>query len=222
MKAIIQREHYTDKQVTGTLTLFDGRKRVFTCKTLELPWRDNESNISCIPTGTYNAVKRVSEKYKHSYHVKSPDEDQVAGRAWILIHPGNYFTDIRGCILIGKEHTDINDDNYKDVSSSTTTVKKLLKLAGRNLDLEIKGEQPSYLSVRKISDVPAESVAAGQEAIVAASSLKVRRKPDPHAGQISNVLPNGHTVKIEKVKGDWAQVQVTFTGWVSTKYLRKA
>jgi len=222
MKATIQREHYTDKQVTGTLKLFDGRKQIFTCKTLELPWRDNESNISCIPTGKYDAVKRVSDKYKHSYHVKSPGDDQVAGRAWILIHPGNYFTDIRGCILIGREHTDINSDKYKDVTSSTSTVKRLLKLAGRNLQLQIKGEQPSYASVAKISEVPAESVAAGQDAIVAASSLKVRRKPDPHAAQISNVLPNGHSVKVQKVKGDWAHVQVTFTGWVSTKYLRNA
>jgi hypothetical protein len=220
MKAIIQREHYSDKQVTGTLKLFDGRKEIFTCKTLELPWRDNESNISCIPVGTYNAVKRVSDKYKYSYHVKSRGEDQVAGRAWILIHPGNYFTDIRGCILIGRALTDINNDDYKDVSSSTSTVKQLLKLAGKKLDLEIKGEQPSYVSVDKISDVPAESIAVGQEAIVAASSLKVRRKPDPHADQISNVLPNGHTVKVEEIKGDWANVEITLTGWVAAKYLR--
>ena len=222
MKATIQREHYTDKQVTGTLKLFDGRKQIFTCKTLELPWRDNESNISCIPTGTYDAVKRVSDKYKHSYHVKSPGDDQVAGRAWILIHPGNYFTDIRGCILIGRALTDINSDEYKDVTSSTSTVKELLKLAGGTLKLQVKGEQPSYAGVTTISDIPAETLAAGQEAIVAASSLKVRRKPDPHGAQISNVLPNGHTVKVKKIKGDWANVDIIFTGWVSTKYLRKA
>ncbi len=59
-----------------------------------------------------------------------PIEDQVAGKVWILIRPGNYFADIRGCILVGREHADINDDEYKDVSSSTSTVKELLKLTG--------------------------------------------------------------------------------------------
>ena len=222
MKAIIQREEYTDKQVTGTLTLFDGRKKVFTCKTLELPWRDNESNISCIPTGTYQATKRVSNKYKHSYHVKNPGKDQVVDRQWILIHPGNFYTDIRGCILLGKAFIDLNGDGYKDVSSSGVTVRELLKLAGKELRLEIKGEQPDYAGANKISDVPDEVLAAGQDAIVVASSLKIRRKDDPHADQIPNVLPNGYSVKVKKVRGDWANVEVTFTGWVGKKYLRKA
>lgn len=169
MKAIIQRQEYTDKQVTGTLTLFDGRKKVFTCKTLELPWRDNESNISCIPTGKYKATKRVSSKYRHSYLVTSPGEDQVTDRAWILIHHGNYYTDIRGCILVGKAFMDLNGDGFKDVTSSGATVKELLRLAGKEMALEIKGEQPSYASANKISDVPDEALATGEDAIVVAS-----------------------------------------------------
>ena len=222
MMAVIKREDYTDKQVTGTLTLFDGRKKIFSCKTLELPWRDNETEISCIPTGKYNAKKRVSPKYKHSYHVTSPGKDQVVGRDWILIHPGNYFRDIRGCILVGADHIDINKDGYKDVTASRKTVMKLLKLAGKEMGLEIQGKQPKYSTVTQISDVPADSLAAGDDAIVVASTLKIRRDDDPHAEQIPNVLPNGYSVKVKKVKGDWANVEVTFTGWVGKKYLRKS
>lgn len=222
MKATIQRELYTDKQVTGTLTLMDGRKKVFSCKTLELPWRDNERNISCIPTGKYQAVKRVSEKYKHSYHIKSPGEQEVNGRSFVLIHPGNYYTDIRGCILIGREVKHLNDDGYLDVIASKTTVRKLLRLAGKKIDLVIKGEQPAFDKVKNISDVPATEIAEGDEAIVVANSLKIRKVGEPDAEEIANVLPNGYAVNVKKIKGDWANVEVTFSGWVQRKHMRKA
>ncbi|MFK7997358.1 MAG: DUF5675 family protein [Granulosicoccus sp.] len=222
MKATIQREHYTDKQVTGTLTLKDGRKNIFTCKTLELPWRDNERDISCIPTGKYRALKRVSEKYKHSYHIKSPGKQEVNGRSFVLIHPGNYYTDIRGCILIGSDFVDLNDDGYSDVTASKKSVRKLIALAGKEFDLVIKGEQPSFDAVENISDIPDLEIAEGDKAIVVANSLKIRRIGEPDAEAIPNVLPNGYAVNVNKIKGDWAKVEVTFSGWIQRKHMRKA
>ena len=223
MKAVIRRQHYTTKQVTGTLTLYNSRnKEVFSCKTLELPWLENQRSISCIPTGTYECVKRISDKYRLSYHVKSPGKDQVKGRDWILIHPGNYYTQILGCILVGKELRDLNSDGYKDVTASRNTVKALLKHAGKQMDLEIKGAQPAFTKVTKISDVPSEDLVTGKSAHVVASTLKIRRKGDPHAPQIPNVLPNGYPVKILKQRGDWANVEVTFSGWVAKEHLRKS
>ena len=147
MKAIIERKDYTDKQVTGEFTLYDGENVIFTCKTLELPWRDNQNRISCIPTGTYHVVDRVSPTFGRSYHVKSPGLNDVVGRNWILIHPGNYHTQIKGCILVGRALAHINSDGYLDVTSSRDTLKELLRLAPEGFEMEIRGAQPSYDSV---------------------------------------------------------------------------
>lgn len=105
---------------------------VFTCKTLELPWRDNQYQISCIPKGNYNVVRRWSEKYGNHFHVLG-----VPGRNYILIHVGNYYTEIRGCILVGTSHTDINRDGYRDVTSSKVTMNRLLELMPKSFTLTI-------------------------------------------------------------------------------------
>ena len=46
MKAILTRLDDDGKQTLGYLTLFKGLKKVFECKTLELPWKANETNVS--------------------------------------------------------------------------------------------------------------------------------------------------------------------------------
>jgi len=78
----------------------------FHCRTLELPWRGNRRQISCIPPGTYNVEIRLSNKYGRIYWVRN-----VPNRSYILIHSGNfagdtskgYKTHVMGCILLGKK-----------------------------------------------------------------------------------------------------------------------
>lgn len=78
----------------------------FECKTLELPWRENQKQISCIPPGIYNVDIRVSNKYGRVYWVR-----EVPNRTYILIHSGNFAGDVSkgykshvmGCILLGKD-----------------------------------------------------------------------------------------------------------------------
>lgn len=77
----------------------------FHCQTIELPWRDNKPNISCIPAGEYKVNIRVSPKYGQVYHIT-----EVPGRSYILIHAGNYAgdrekgfkTNVAGCVLLGQ------------------------------------------------------------------------------------------------------------------------
>lgn len=72
--------------------------------TLELPWRNNQPNISCIPRGTYEMRMRVSPKYKECYEITG-----VEGRSHILLHHGNFAADrslglrtnSAGCVLLG-------------------------------------------------------------------------------------------------------------------------
>lgn len=134
---------YRPTQTEGELEIYneDTGELEFKCKTLELPYKDNERNISCIPEGFYDVVPRTSQKYGNHLHVTG-----VEGRSLILIHHGNYagspnprtgLPDIRGCILVGKAHVDITGDNIKEVTSSKATMKALMEVAPDGFVLEV-------------------------------------------------------------------------------------
>jgi hypothetical protein len=63
--------------------------------TLELPFRNNASQISAIPVGTYRGFLRRST---HGWRL----ELQVPGRGAIQIHLGNTPDHSMGCILVGE------------------------------------------------------------------------------------------------------------------------
>lgn len=136
MYAVITRKKQDDKQTLGILELFDETGKIlFTCKTLELPWKNNKNRVSCIDARNgmpYKVVPRYTAKRKAHFHVLD-----VKGRTWILIHSGNYYSDILGCILVGSEYIDINNDGYKDVVNSRPTLRKLAKLAPKGFELFI-------------------------------------------------------------------------------------
>ncbi len=127
MKAVLVRVQEGEKQTLGELVVYDGMKKVFECKTLELADNDNENYVSCIPKGTYECVPRKSEKYKQHYHITNvPDRDLI------LFHWGNFHEDTLGCVLVGQTHFDIDKDGYKDVTSSKATFSKMISAIGRN------------------------------------------------------------------------------------------
>lgn len=100
--------------------------------TLELPWRDNRRRISCIPKGEYRVTKHSSPKFGKSFWVR-----EVPGRSEILIHAGNYYTDILGCILVGTGKMDINGDGNPDVTSSRLAMNKLYDILPDEFNLVI-------------------------------------------------------------------------------------
>jgi hypothetical protein len=81
---------YFEGGTNGTLFCSDN----FLCHTIELPWRDNKRNISCIPEGRYEIVTRYSSHFKHHLLVKG-----VPQRSLILLHPANNaLKELQGCI----------------------------------------------------------------------------------------------------------------------------
>ena len=69
-------------------------KNQFLCFTIELPWRVNQRNVSCIPDGVYELCPFYSLQFKHHFIVKG-----VPDRSGILIHPANDASgELRGCI----------------------------------------------------------------------------------------------------------------------------
>lgn len=142
MRAILFREYY-DKQTCGTLTVYDEDtgEEVFKCRTLELPDRDNQRNVSCIPEGFYDVVPRTSPKYSNHFIVKD-----VPNRTYILFHPANFVgsvnprtgsPDLRGCIAVGKKFGDITNDGIPELLQSKAAMKELLKAAPNGFVLEI-------------------------------------------------------------------------------------
>lgn len=130
MKTVTLKRFYDDaKQSLGTWTAPLDRE-VFVCKTLELGWLDNQSNVSCIPKGTYvckwtrsNRLSKEAGKSVFTYEVLN-----VPGRAGIRIHSANYFFQLLGCIALGDAHKDINLDGKLDVIHSGVTCAKFAKL----------------------------------------------------------------------------------------------
>ena len=89
MELVITRTYYP----TGTNGMLS-YKGQHICATIELPWRFNEPQVSCIPEGHYPLVKRTNRK--HGHHLMVCD---VPGRSLILIHPANDARkELKGCI----------------------------------------------------------------------------------------------------------------------------
>jgi hypothetical protein len=76
--------------------LLDDESKVIAC-TLELPWRGNQHDISCVPAGTYQVAQYNSPE--HGFVV--PRLLNVPDRAFSEMHPGCLPRDTKGCILLG-------------------------------------------------------------------------------------------------------------------------
>lgn len=92
--AKLVRDIMTDEVTFGTLSLPWCN---VTCRTLELPWRDNASNISCIPEGIYGLSPVYSNTFGSILAVGGVD-----GRSLVRVHAGNHTGHTHGCILTGK------------------------------------------------------------------------------------------------------------------------
>ena len=96
MIATLTRAESTDQGTFGVL-VFGGQ----TVRTVELPWRDNAKQRSCIPVGSYRCAIVQSPRFGRVYGVQN-----VPGRTHVLIHSANFggdvnlgwTTQLHGCI----------------------------------------------------------------------------------------------------------------------------
>jgi len=115
-KDIVVTRIYQDDCTVGILNY--GAMRVFT---LELPNKENQTGISCIPEGEYKT--RIINSPSLG---KCIDVMNVEGRSYIRIHAGNYTRQIRGCLLVGESLKDIDKDGIIDVTNSKATLELLM------------------------------------------------------------------------------------------------
>lgn len=120
----IERSYYDD--FTSGILTSDNRILKTLIYTLELPYINNQNNISCIPTGRYKIVKHISPKFKLCFLIKN-----VKDRENILIHAGNYTKDTQGCILVGFKKQD------NTILESRKALNYLLETLPNEMDLLI-------------------------------------------------------------------------------------
>ncbi len=72
------------------------------CCSIELPWRHNARNISCIPQGVYRCTKRVANE-KHVIDIYD-----VSDRTEIQIHIANKVSELLGCIAPGEKRGEMD------------------------------------------------------------------------------------------------------------------
>lgn len=123
IKLILSRTKLT-RETLGTYYVMDGYKELFKCKCLELPWLDNQKNISCIPDGVYDVEKYSSVKHPDTFWIKD-----VPNRTGILIHMGNYATvraiNTAGCQMAGLDFADIDGNGWLDIVASDIAMRAL-------------------------------------------------------------------------------------------------
>jgi hypothetical protein len=131
-------------QVYGTFSewFFQGRKEGVA---VELPWRNNEPFVSCIPAGSYFAELVDSPKRGKVYELIG-----VPGRENCQIHSANFGTlsdknndgklegdQLEGCIALGKEIAFFRKQKKKGITSSAETVAKFMHIAEGDKKIKI-------------------------------------------------------------------------------------
>jgi hypothetical protein len=142
--------HYDKHQTKGNL-LINKEGASYQCKTLELPWKENKSQISCIPEGTYPVKIRYSKKYGTHLHITD-----VPNRDLILIHWANYVgsnnpksghPDLLGCVGVGERYGDITKDGIDELLNSKNIFDKMMNFIKDELgemEIEICGNGGEY------------------------------------------------------------------------------
>jgi hypothetical protein len=132
IKLLLERT-YLPNQTLGKMRIFKDDEIVGVLSTLELPWKDNHKQISCIPAGTYKVERYSSPKFPNTFQVLN-----VPNRSAILLHVGNYNTDTLGCILVGFRHVDINNDDLLDVAESRKAMNFLRIVTKNETQIELQ------------------------------------------------------------------------------------
>ena len=139
MIAKLTRGESTDEGTFGVLAF--GAQ---TLRTIELPWRDNARQSSCIPVGTYACALVQSPRFGRVYGVGG-----VPGRSHVLIHSAKFAGDVakgfttqlHGCIApcekVGRMRNPQGQWQAAGLLSRSALTKLMTWAVGRSFTLEI-------------------------------------------------------------------------------------
>lgn len=135
----LERERSTDQGTPSDLVT-----NGFSHHALELPWRNNQAEFSCVPPGTYLCKWLHSDHFNRDvYHVLG-----VPGREAIEIHPANFAGDrlkgfkceLRGCCAPGESFGTL-DHQFAILNSRAMTRDFETLMAGEDFMLHISWKE---------------------------------------------------------------------------------
>lgn len=123
IKVILERDYLFDRTIGCLSYISFGKWYEFA--TLELPYKNNEKMVSCIPENdeknqTYIGVRHFSPKFGKTFSLDSP------GRSGIIFHAGNTTKDTQGCILIG-DHFEMHKNDGLYLKNSVVAFERFKK-----------------------------------------------------------------------------------------------
>ena len=119
-RVVLQRVWMDKNQSTGSLIVLDKfRQPIYISPCIERGDRNNERNVSNVPTGTYPLVWENSPKFGMVWELKD-----VPNRSECKIHVANMWDEINGCIAPGTYLGELNADGYYDTLASGDALKR--------------------------------------------------------------------------------------------------
>lgn len=107
--------------------------------TVEPPWRENLTNVSCIPEGSY--ICRPG--YFNGGGYPAVDILNVPGRSGVKFHIGNWVRNTQGCPLVVTKHDSVFDSKrgraYMGGSGSAAAFTRFMRHFGK---------ESSFLTIR--------------------------------------------------------------------------
>lgn len=133
MKTLLLKRTYFNDATIGLLWIEGQDNPVW--HTIEKPWLDNMAFKSCIPEGEYVVKSYTSQKYPDVWEITS-----VQDRTHILIHAGNWESDLQGCIAVGVSagYMQQASESKKAVTSSRIAINQLKKVIGYPSEFKLK------------------------------------------------------------------------------------
>ena len=95
--------------------------------TLERPWVNNKTFVSCFPPGLYKVLRDTTGRWQF-YRVQD-----VEGRTAIELHPGVVPTNSEGCLLVGTHH-----DSKFNLQGSDNALSKMLTDCPKGFMLDVR------------------------------------------------------------------------------------
>ena len=106
MNYSLVRQPSTENGVFGTWFNDDGTEL---CVTVERPWADNETGVSCVlPAPNDAPIAYCCQSYESPKHGKVWMLQKVKDRLDVEIHAANTINDLEGCIGVGDSFGNVN------------------------------------------------------------------------------------------------------------------
>jgi len=131
---VIQRDESTQRQTMGNLYIKGKEGGLLYFSTLELPWKNNERNVSRIPAGEYMAKEYFSPKLKQRVLLIL----EVPNREWIEIHPATRHENLQGCIGVGRNLQNVIGDEELDLVDKDGIMEEIFQNLDQKENYKIK------------------------------------------------------------------------------------